>query len=479
MFIRARKAKISAIKDVIVVGLFERGLSEIKGLDQALKGYVRKSLKNGVLSTSPGTINRFQPTSGVKAPEVLVVGLGEKKKTESDYREIFQTLSKQLNRDVYLFIDTFTSRAFDAKDVATFFVEECTLASYNFDQLKSKPTEKKPFVVNYYSLTNVEDVVNQAFVVSSAANNTKTLVNLPHNYLNSIHLADYAVNLAKTNNLDCKVYEKAEIEKLGMTAFLAVNQGSSIPPKLIVLKYQGKDKWADPIALVGKGLTFDTGGYNIKTNSKNMKSDMGGAATVLGVIEAAAKLQLKENIVLIIATTDNMISGDAFVPDDVITAANGKTIEIFSTDAEGRLTLADALWFAQEKEKATRIIDFATLTGAVIVALGGYTGVFGNTRSMINQFLQSAQQSHELAWELPIGPFFKKSIQGKVADLDNAGTRLGGASAAAAFLEEFIEPGTKWIHCDIAGTATDANNFGTGAMVRATIHYLQSNEKGR
>lgn len=479
MFIQAKKTSIQSIKETIVVGCFDKGLSSLSSLDDALGGYVKKSLKSGILSTSFGEINRFQPTSGLAAPEVLVVGLGDKKKTESEYRELFQKVTKALKRDVYLFVDSFVSKSLKVTEVASLLAEEFVLTSYKFDQLKSTAKPAVAINVYYYSQTDLTSEIADAVIISTGANSAKTLVNLPHNYLNSVHLADYAVKLAKRLKLEYKIYDKPEIEALGMTAFLAVNQGSSVPPKLIVIKYQGKKKWSDPIALVGKGLTFDTGGYNIKQNSKNMKSDMGGAATVLGTLEAAATLKLKENIVLIIASTDNMVSAEAFVPDDVVTAANGKTIEIFSTDAEGRLTLADALWFAQTKEGASRIIDFATLTGAVIVAIGKYTGVFSNSKSMVNQFLQAAEQTNELAWELPIGPFFKKAIQGKVADIDNAGTRSGGASAAAAFLEEFIEPKTKWVHCDIAGSATDSDNFGTGAMVRTTIQFLRSNEKGQ
>lgn len=478
MLIQAKKTKLEKIKQTIVVGCYEQGINGISFLDEALGGYLRNSIQTGVFSTAFGKINRFQPTVGLAASEILVVGLGDKKKTEDEYRELFQKVTKELSRDTYLFIDTFVSRAYKAPRVAAFFAEEFILTSYKFDQLKSSPKQTAKFDVYYYSQEDVESQVAEAITIGTAANSTKTLVNLPHNYLNSVQLADYSIALAKRLKLDIKVYDKPEIEALGMTAFLAVNLGSSVPPKLIVIKYQGKKTWKDPIALVGKGLTFDTGGYNLKTNSKNMKSDMGGAATVLGVLEAAATLKLKENIVLIIASTDNMVSAEAFVPDDVVTAANGKTIEIFSTDAEGRLTLADALWFAQTKEGSSRIIDFATLTGAVVVALGKYTGVFSNSRSMVNQFLQAAEHAHELAWELPIGPVFKKAIQGKVADIDNAGTRSGGASAAAAFLEEFVEPKTKWVHCDIAGSATDSDNFGTGAMVRTTIQFLRSNEKG-
>jgi leucyl aminopeptidase len=456
--------------------LFDKGVKQLDFLGAELMSLLERQLKNKALSSDLGSMQTLLLPQGYKSLGLLLVGLGDKKKTPEEYREVFQSLGKSLKQNVVVYLDTFIGSS-KLNTVAKLFAEEITSSYYVFDQLKSKKEPRKQITVTYVASKDVSSVIDAGYIVGSAMNSAKTLVNLPHNLLNSIDLANYASDLAKKYNLSAKIYDKPEIQKMGMTAFLAVNQGSSIPPKLIVLKYQGLPKWSDPITLVGKGLTFDTGGYNIKPNSKNMKSDMGGAATVLGVIEAAAALQLKVNILLIIASTDNMISGDAFVPDDVITAANGKTIEIFSTDAEGRLTLADALWFAQTKEKADHIIDFATLTGAVVVALGGYTGVFTNNRKMVKQYLDAAEKEQELAWELPIGDFFVKAIKGKVADIDNAGTRSGGASAAAAFLQEFIEPNTKWVHCDIAGTATDSNNFGTGTMVRTTLEYIRQFEK--
>jgi leucyl aminopeptidase len=476
MFKQIKSKKMESIESTIVVGLFNKGLKELSFLGDDLVSLLSKRLKSESLSSEKGSIQTLLLPGGYKSKGLVVVGLGDRKKTAEEYREIFSSLGKSLQQDALLYLDTFIGSS-SANVVAKLLSEEITSAKYVFDQLKSKPAPRKDIVISYVCSKDVSAIVDAGFIVGSAMNSAKTLVNLPHNLLNSIDLANYASDLAKKYGLKAKIYDKPEIEKMGMTAFLAVNQGSSIPPKLIVLKYQGLAKWNNPITLVGKGLTFDTGGYNIKSNSKNMKSDMGGAATVLGVIEAAAALKLKVNILLIIASTDNMISGDAFVPDDVITAANGKTIEIFSTDAEGRLTLADALWFAQTKENADHILDFATLTGAVVVALGGYTGVFTNNRKMVKQYLDAAEREQELAWELPIGDFFKKAIQGKVADIDNAGTRSGGASAAAAFLQEFIETGTKWVHCDIAGTATDANNFGTGSMVRTTLEYIRQFEK--
>lgn len=476
MFKKEKAKQIESIQEVIVVGLFDKGIKDLSFLGKDLASLLERKLKNKSLSSSKGDVQTLLLPGNYKSAGLVIVGLGDKKKAQQEYREVFQSLAKSLTQDATVFLDSFTGSS-KISVVAKLFAEELTSSKYVFDQLKSKPAPRKDISITYVSSKDVSSIIDEGFVVGSAMNSAKTLVNLPHNLLNSIDLANYASDLAKKYGIKAKIYDKPEIEKMGMTAFLAVNQGSAIPPKLIVLKYQGLPKWSDPITLVGKGLTFDTGGYNIKTNSKNMKSDMGGAATVLGVIEAAAALKLKVNILLVIASTDNMISGDAFVPDDVITAANGKTIEIFSTDAEGRLTLADALWFAQTKENADHIIDFATLTGAVVVALGGYTGVFTNDRKMVKQYLDAAEREQELAWELPIGDFFVKAIKGKVADIDNAGTRAGGASAAAAFLQEFIEPGTKWVHCDIAGTATDSNNFGTGSMVRTTLEYIRKFEK--
>lgn len=476
MFKQGKKKNIESIEGLLVVGLFNKGLKELSFLGDELSSLLSRQLKKGSLSSDKGSIQTLLLPGQYKSSGLVLVGLGEKKKTAEEYREVFSSLAKALKQDAVVYLDTLVGSS-SISEVAKYFAEELTSSTYVFDQLKSKPAPRKQISITYISSKNVSSIIDQGYIVGSAMNSAKTLVNLPHNLLNSIDLANYASDLAKKHGIKVKIYDKPEIEKMGMTAFLAVNQGSSIPPKLIVLKYQGLTKWENPITLIGKGLTFDTGGYNIKTNSKNMKSDMGGAATVLGVMEAAASIKLKVNILLVIASTDNMISGDAFVPDDVITAANGKTIEIFSTDAEGRLTLADALWFAQTKEKADHIIDFATLTGAVVVALGGYTGVFTNNRKMVKQYLDAAAREQELAWELPIGDFFVKAIKGKVADIDNAGTRAGGASAAAAFLQEFVEPKTKWVHCDIAGSATDSNNFGTGAMVRTTLEYIRQFEK--
>ena len=267
-----------------------------------------------------------------------------------------------------------------------------------------------------------------------------------------------------------------------MGAFLGVNKGSTSEPKLIHITYQGKDDFNDPLALIGKALMFDTGGYSLKQSMVNMKDDMGGAATVIGVLEACVKNNLKVNLQIVICATDNRINGEALLPDDVLTAMNKKTIEVISTDAEGRLTLADALTYAQ-KEGSKKIIDLATLTGAVVVALGDYTtGAFTNDQQMVDKIIEAGNQEQESIWQLPITDFIREQVRAtKVADIKNSTGRGAGASSAAAFLEEFVEEGSKWVHLDIAGTAFRTspayNEFygATGAMVKTLYNYLRNN----
>jgi leucyl aminopeptidase len=221
--------------------------------------------------------------------------------------------------------------------------------------------------------------------------------------------------------------------------------------------------------LVGKGVMYDTGGYSLKTPTSmpGMKVDMAGSAAVICAINALASLKAKANVMAIVAATDNRIGDGATVPDDILTAASGKTIEIISTDAEGRLTLADAVWFAQ-KEGAKKVIDTATLTGAMVAALGhAYTGVFTNSPTFLNKFKTVTELTNEPIWEMPISDVYRKELKSKVADITNKGGRLAGASIAAAFIEEFIEKDTEWIHLDIAGTSTKKDIGATGVMVKS------------
>ncbi|XMB86424.1 leucyl aminopeptidase [Mycoplasmatota bacterium WC44] len=466
MFERVKRLNYKTIKNDLVVGVFEKG-SCISDLDLAFDKQISKNIKKGLISSKVGVITEVHGMGKINAERIIFVGMGKSSNvTLESLREAFRGLANKIKSNDVIVLDTFENKKIELDTVAEILAETIVLNKYVFDELKSNKKEKEDLDFKFNAKKDYTSAFNKGIILGEATNNAKTLVNRPHNYLNALDLAEYAKDLAEEVGVEIKIYDKPEIEEMKMGAYLAVNQGSLIPPKLIYIKYQGKETWEDPVALVGKGLMFDTGGYNLKSNSKEMKTDMGGSASVLGAIEAIAKLGLKENVMVIIAATDNMIGKEAYLPDDVITAANGKTIEIFSTDAEGRLTLADALWFAQ-KEGSKRIIDLATLTGSIVGALGGaYVGAFTNNVPFLKELDKVTKLTGESLWHMPIGDYFEKAIIGKIADINNAGVRKGGACAAAAFLQEFIEEDTKWIHLDIAGTATNKKGNPTGVMVR-------------
>ncbi len=352
--------------------------------------------------------------------------------------------------------------------------EKILTDNYQFDKFKAKK-EKEEKTFFYYSEKAIGEAVKKGYVYGECMNHARELVDTPYNYLNAADLADYAKELERFENIKVTIYNKEEIEDMKMGAYLGVNKGSFDEPKLILVKYQGKANFDDPTALVGKGVMYDSGGYSLKSSQgmQGMKGDMAGSAAVLGAIEAIARLKLKANVMAIVAATDNRIGDGAIVPDDILTAASGKTIEIISTDAEGRLTLADAVWFAQ-KEGAKKVIDTATLTGAMVSALGHeFTGAFTNDKKFLKTLMDASFKTNEKVWEMPISSGYRKLIESKVADIKNTGGRLAGASTAAAFIEEFINKETKWIHLDIAGTAEEEKGGATGVMVKtfAEIFY--------
>ena len=380
-----------------------------------------------------------------------------------------QKLSKifELKEDLLVLADTFNEK----RDLFINLID----SSYKFNGFKSKE-ENHNKELFYYSEEDLKEVVNESIVYGEAINNTKDLVNKPYNYLNAIDLSEYAKTLARFDNLTVDVYDKAQIEEMKMGAFLGVNYGSFDEPRLIHLKYRGDSSSKDITTLIGKGVMYDTGGYSIKTGTgmPNMKCDMAGSATVLGAIEVVARMGYKKNVDVVIAATDNRIGDGAIVPDDILTSANGKTIEIISTDAEGRLTLADALWFAQKKG-ATKLIDIATLTGAVVAALGKeFTGVFTNNEEFLGELMKVSKKTKEKLWQMPISEGYRKELKSYAADMRNTGTsRTAGASVAACFLEEFIEDNRPWIHIDIAATAFDPKTGGSGVMVKTLASYFE------
>lgn len=475
MLKKVKKPNFKTTKSDLVIGLFENSKKRLASLDELLDGAIYKKIKDKQISGKEGKITTLTPTT-LNMQNIFIVGLGkEQKVTDKVYANTFKLLIPKLSNKTVVCIDSLLVDK-DNLEAATILAESLAKGFYEFNELKTRVKEKQIPEISYYSSVDVENEIDRGLVVGTAINNAKTMVNKPHSHFNSVHIAEYALNLSDALNIDTQVIEKDKLQELGMNAYLAVNKGSKIPPKFILMKYQGKEKWENPITIVGKGVMFDTGGYQLKPKASilNMKSDMGGAAAALGAIEAIAKLKLKQNVLVVIPSTDNMINEEAYLPDDVIHSAKGITIQITSTDAEGRLTLADALWYVQKFEGSKEIVDLATLTGAMVVALGsGYTGAFTNNKSYLNKFMKAANKAGEPVWHMPIGKHFHEGIKAKVADIDNVGLRYGGASSAAAFLENFIEEGTKWIHLDIAGTATDTKTFATGVMVKSLVQFVE------
>lgn len=317
----------------------------------------------------------------------------------------------------------------------------------------------------------------QAF--GEATNLARDLTNLPGNLLTPSELAAAAIEVAERHGLPAEVLDEREIELKGMGGLQAVGKGSVNPPRMIAIRYQGTNQWENVVGIVGKGITFDTGGISLKRapGMEDMISDMGGAAAVLGVMEALGRLRPRINVVMLIPSAENMPAGNAFKPGDIITSLSGRTIEVLNTDAEGRVVLGDAITYAREWG-AERIIDVATLTGAVLSILGDVaTGAVTNDEEFLAELLEASRLSGEQIWALPVYPEFREMLKSEVADIRNAAGRYGGATTAGLFIGEFAE-GLPWIHLDIAGTAFLSKERGvnpkgeTGVMVRTLLEYL-------
>lgn len=404
----------------------------------------------------------------IGATRVHIIGENQFEDEEA-FKKIVSSIVS-LDEEVIVLTDTFLKQE---KEMLDELVEKVLVGRYAIDTFKSKKNDPKPTV--YFYGEGIADLVERGIVFGESINKAKDLVNTPYNHLNAKDLADYAKGLERISGVTVKIFEKAAIEEMNMGAFLGVNKGSSDEPYLIMIQYKKEGNTSEPTALVGKGVMYDTGGYSLKTpqSMPGMKVDMAGAAAVVSAIEGIARLGLDANVMSIVAATDNRIGDGAIVPDDVLTSANGKTIEIISTDAEGRLTLADAVWFAQ-KEGAKKVIDVATLTGAVVAALGqNYTGAFTNDEDFYQAFKKVTEETKENLWQMPVSKVFHEELKSKVADLSNKGGRLAGASIAAAFIEEFIDDGTKWIHLDIAGTSANKKEGATGVMVKSFIKFFE------
>lgn len=474
-------------KTNLVVGVFSDISNDITTqLDKTLNKRLSIALKDGLIPTKFKDITPIYPLGQIESNKVYIVGLGKSTDfTVEKCRKILGQIGKTAKEDVTILLETFDCKSVSIHELAKVCAEAITLATYQLKTYKTDEKCLKPINFYIHCDTDITDDLERGVIYGEATNSARQLLNEPGNMLTATDLANTIATFANKNNLDVRIIEKDEMEQLGMGGILGVNQGSTEPPKMIVVKYQGTSRYDNVIALVGKGITFDTGGYCLKPRSsmEGMKGDMGGAASAFGAFQIAVRLKLPVNLLLVIPSTDNMISGNAIKPGDILTTMSGKTVEVTNTDAEGRLILADGITFAKHLG-ASKIINLATLTGAIISALGmDTTGVFTNNQDFLNDFQKAADLTNEYIWQMPLFSRDQEALYNSdVADLNNAPLGKPGAIMAAAFLKEFVED-TPWIHLDIAGTADTKAAYdlgpkgGTGVMVRTIATYLELQAK--
>ncbi|MCI0453913.1 MAG: leucyl aminopeptidase [Candidatus Dadabacteria bacterium] len=471
--------------DLLVLGRFEgeaiKGL--IKKVDDALAGALSRNSREEKFSGELGKGVMINTLGKIGAKRVLLAGLGKKPKFSSDVLRkvgIFTAKRAKLISEEIAFSFPVNGK----KGNTSALIEGVMLGNYEFN--KYKTNDKKwegiknvQFVSSGIRETNFKEELKFANIISESTNFARDLVNEPPVFLTPTKLSEIAQEVANKGKLECIIFGREELKKKGMGGLLAVSSGSDEPPRFIHLTYKPKGSIRKTVAIVGKGITFDSGGLCIKPRDsmRTMKGDMSGAACVLGVMKAISRLSLPIKVHGLISATENMPGGRAYKPDDVIRALNGKTIEVIDTDAEGRIVLSDALSYAVEL-KADEIVDLATLTGACIVALGDYTaGLMGNDERLINRIIKAAKLAGEKIWQLPMDDELRKDIESDIADVKNVGSRWGGAITAAMFLEKFVGD-TPWVHLDIAGPAFIEKGGdwypkgGTGFGVRTIVKYL-------
>jgi len=475
--------------DCVVVGVFEtRVLTEAaKTLDKNANGYISDILNNGDMEGKAGSTLLLHKVPNTVCKRVLLVGLGEKSKLhDKEYRNAVQAAFNALHEtgalDAVLFLieDPVIKREISWKISHT--VIMAMKSVYHPDQLKSKHEGSKQHLrkVTLSTTSRVDSDIGEkalqwGLATAYGMSLTKDLGNLPPNVCTPSYLAELAMKMAKTYKLKATVLEQKDMERLGMGSLLSVAQGSSQPAKLITLEYWGRKKKEKPVVLVGKGVTFDTGGISLKPAAEmdEMKYDMCGAASVLGTIAAIAQMRLPINVVGIIPATENMPGGNATKPGDIVTSMSGQTIEILNTDAEGRLILCDALTYAERYEPEV-VIDIATLTGACVIALGHVaSGLLSNNEELAMELLNASEQAADRAWHLPLWDDYQEQLKSNFADMANIGGRAAGTITAACFLSRFTKK-YRWAHIDIAGTAWESGKKkgATGRPVPLLTQFL-------
>ena len=442
-------------------------------LPKDLNDKINKYIKYHSFSPEKDKILDFELEFDDSLKQIILVTLDRtaKENARSTIFKAFAAVSKKSKNILF-----FNSKlSFDEYIITEIF----TLGNYKFEKYINNAVKHK---FNLWILSNQEADLSETLTLSNAVLTARDLVNEPANILYPKTLAEAAAKLGEEFDFEVEVLDKKDIKKLKMECFLKVGEGSDKEPKLIVLRYNGNKKDKNKFGLIGKGVTFDSGGLSIKPSDSmiEMKSDMAGAAAVLGAFCAISKMKIKKNVVGVIAACENMINGSSYKLGDIIKTMNGKTVEIHNTDAEGRLTLVDAVTYAIKKEKVNKIIDIATLTGACMIALGtDITGIVTNDKNMLKNLQSASEKTGEYIWELPNHDIYRKSLKSSYADLKNIGTRWGGAIIAGQFIEEFVED-LPWLHLDIAGPAfkDNGNSYhglgGTGAGTKLLYEFIKN-----
>ena len=424
-------------------------------IDTLLSGLVSELGTNGEFKGGLGELLTIHPMGRLATKRVLVVGLGAQDKVTSQSLRRASAIAARHAQNTGAHSITLALQWQDTQDDVQAEVEGALLGLYTFRMYKHSEQTSNGKDISQISVltesntdtTNIERTIGEGQALAEATNFARNLVNEPPNVLTPTELANRAVSMAKEFGLEYEVFDKVKITELGMGGLLGVTQGSAEPPQFIVLRYRGGEATDKGIALVGKGITFDTGGISIKpaAGMDEMKGDMGGAAAVLGAMQAIAALKPNINVTALVPTCENMPSGTAYRPGDILRISNGKTIEIVNTDAEGRLILADALSYAV-KEGLSPIVDLATLTGAIVVALGNITtGVFSNDEQLTNDIVAAGRVAGEKFWPLPMDEEYGEAIKSDIADIKQTGGRAAGSISAAKILEQFVGD-AKWAH---------------------------------
>ena len=472
--------------DLLIIGHYKNAKLNYNNIDSMIEKSIANALK---IEKFDGDIGKKVLIYGSNSiSRILFYGLGDKIKCSNEILRVeaanICNYSKSLGiKSFCVDVDSFASNDFDAQALLEgFYIGSYVYKSHRTSNDKNEVESMSMNIISS-KISSIKDINFKAESLSLGVSLSRDLGNEPANICTPTYLSEIAKKIADSKNMSAKVYDVSDFEKMKLGSFYGVAKGAKEPAKMIIVNYQGGAKNEPPIALIGKGLTFDTGGISLKPPAKmdEMKFDMCGGAAVLGIMKAVSLLQPKVNIVFGIGSTENMPGSQAMRPGDIVKAYNGKTIEVLNTDAEGRLVLADVLSYVNDKFSPKCMIDFATLTGAVIVALGHRaTGIMGNSTEMVKDLQKSSSRTGEKIWELPLWSEYSEDIKSKYADIKNIGSGGAGTITAGSFLKEFVNE-TPWCHLDIAGTAwgTKATGYNpkfgaTGVTVRLIYDYLEN-----